>query len=93
MIAIVLAVFAFTTVLGWSFYCEKCLEYLFGVKAIMPFRITWVLVVPVGATLDLGFVGPRLSPSVVWHETQPDPHNPWWREGSHRGSGGSMNAA
>ncbi len=39
MVAVVLAVFAFTTILGWSFYSEKCCEYLFGVKSIMPFRI------------------------------------------------------
>jgi AGCS family alanine or glycine:cation symporter len=44
-----LAIFAFTTLLGWSFYGEKCTEYLFGVKAIRPFRILWVLAIPVGA--------------------------------------------
>ena len=44
-----LAIFAFTTLLGWSFYGEKCTEYLFGVKAITPFRILWVLMIPVGA--------------------------------------------
>lgn len=44
-----LAIFAFTTLLGWSFYGEKCTEYLFGVKAIKPFRILWVLAIPVGA--------------------------------------------
>jgi AGCS family alanine or glycine:cation symporter len=44
-----LAIFAFTTLLGWSFYGEKCTEYLFGVKAIAPFRILWVLMIPVGA--------------------------------------------
>jgi AGCS family alanine or glycine:cation symporter len=44
-----LAIFAFTTLLGWSFYGEKCTEYLFGVRAITPFRILWVLMIPVGA--------------------------------------------
>jgi AGCS family alanine or glycine:cation symporter len=44
-----LAIFAFTTLLGWSFYGEKCIEYLFGVRAITPFRILWVLMIPVGA--------------------------------------------
>ncbi|MDJ0805569.1 MAG: sodium:alanine symporter family protein [Gammaproteobacteria bacterium] len=44
-----LGVFAFTTLLGWSFYSEKCTEYLFGVRAIRPFRILWVLMIPVGA--------------------------------------------
>lgn len=56
MVAIVLAIFAFTTILGWSFYSEKCVTFLLGVKAIMPFRILWCLAVPVGATLQLDFV-------------------------------------
>ena len=56
MVAIVLAIFAFTTILGWSFYSEKCVEFLLGVKAIFPFRLLWCLAVPIGATLDLGFV-------------------------------------
>lgn len=56
MVAVVLAIFAFTTILGWSFYSEKCVEFLFGTKSIMPFRILWCVAVPIGATLDLGFV-------------------------------------
>ncbi len=56
MVAVVLAIFAFTTILGWSFYSEKCVEFLLGPKSIMPFRILWCIAVPIGATLDLGFV-------------------------------------
>jgi AGCS family alanine or glycine:cation symporter len=56
IVAIVLAIFAFTTILGWSFYSEKCVEFLFGTKSIIPFRILWCIAVPIGATLDLGFV-------------------------------------
>ncbi|GAA3537488.1 sodium:alanine symporter family protein [Zobellella aerophila] len=56
IVTIALAVFAFTTILGWSFYGEKCVEYLFGVKAIVPFRIAWVLALPVGATQSLEFI-------------------------------------
>ncbi len=56
MVTLALAVFAFTTMLGWSFYGEKCVEYLFGVKSIIPFRILWVLAVPVGAIGNLGIV-------------------------------------
>jgi AGCS family alanine or glycine:cation symporter len=48
-----LALFAFTTVLGWSVYGEKCVEYLFGVKSIIPFRVLWVLAIPVGAVAEL----------------------------------------
>jgi AGCS family alanine or glycine:cation symporter len=55
-VALALAVFAFTTMLGWSFYGERCVEYLFGVKSIMPFRVAWIIAIPVGATLNLGFV-------------------------------------
>ncbi|MEE8307829.1 MAG: alanine/glycine:cation symporter family protein, partial [Gammaproteobacteria bacterium] len=56
IIAVALAVFAFTTILGWSYYCERSLEYLFGIKIITPFRILWSLAALVGATLKLGFV-------------------------------------
>ncbi|SFR67047.1 alanine or glycine:cation symporter, AGCS family [Marinobacter daqiaonensis] len=56
VVAISLAVFAFTTILGWSFYGERCIEFLFGVKAIVPYRVAWILAIPVGATLNLGFV-------------------------------------
>jgi len=48
-----LVVFAFTTLLGWSFYGEKCVEYLFGIKSIIPFRLLWVIVIPIGAVGDL----------------------------------------
>lgn len=51
-----LALFAFTTMLGWSFYGEKCVEYLFGVKSILPFRVLWVIALPIGATVKLSFV-------------------------------------
>ena len=51
-----LSVFAFTTILGWSIYSEKCVEYLFGVKAIIPFRILWVLAVPIGAMANLSLI-------------------------------------
>ena len=43
-----LMLFALTTILGWSFYGEKCAEFLFGVKAITPFRLVWVAVVVIG---------------------------------------------
>ena len=56
IVTIGLAVFAFTTLLGWSFYGEKCVEYLFGVKAILPFRILWVIAIPIGAGMDLKFI-------------------------------------
>jgi len=51
-----LALFAFTTMLGWSVYGERCAEYLFGVRAIRPFRIAWVVAVPLGAMAQLDFI-------------------------------------
>jgi AGCS family alanine or glycine:cation symporter len=56
LVAISLAIFAFTTIIGWSFYGERCVEFLFGVQAITPYRILWILAIPVGATLSLDFV-------------------------------------
>ncbi len=54
--AIALAVFAFTTLLGWSYYCERSWQYLFGIKIIMPFRVVWSLAPLAGATLKLSFI-------------------------------------
>jgi AGCS family alanine or glycine:cation symporter len=49
VVSLGLAIFAFTTILGWSVYGERCVEYLFGVKSITPFRVIWVLMIPIGA--------------------------------------------
>ncbi len=56
VVSIGLVLFAFTTLLGWSYYGERCAEFLFGVRAIQPFRILWVVAVPIGATISLDFV-------------------------------------
>jgi AGCS family alanine or glycine:cation symporter len=56
LVAIALALFAFTTIIGWSFYGERCIEFLFGVRAITPYRVLWVVAIPLGATLSLDFV-------------------------------------
>ncbi len=49
IVTISLALFAFTTILGWSYYGERCAEYLFSEKIVLPFRIVWVLVIPAAA--------------------------------------------
>lgn len=49
IVTIGLAVFGFTTILGWSYYGERCCEFLFGVKSVMPFRLSWILVTFAGA--------------------------------------------
>lgn len=56
IVAIGLCVFAFTTILGWSIYGEKCVEYLFGIRSIIPFRILWIVAVPLGSTANLSFI-------------------------------------
>ena len=56
VVAFGLSVFAFTTILGWSVYGEKCVEYLFGVKSIVPFRVLWIVAVPLGAMANLSFI-------------------------------------
>ena len=56
IVAIALSIFAFTTIIGWSFYSEKCVQYLFGIKAVKPFRLLWTIAVPLGAVSSLDFV-------------------------------------
>jgi AGCS family alanine or glycine:cation symporter len=56
IVTVALAVFAFTTVLGWSYYGERSIQYIFGAGAIWPYRVVWILAIPVGATFDLGLI-------------------------------------
>ena len=56
VVSFALAVFAFTTILGWAFYGEKCFEFLFGVGSIKIYRVVYILAIFVGAVLPLGFV-------------------------------------
>lgn len=53
IVSLGLSVFAFTTILGWSVYGERCAQYLFGTKVVIPFRILWVAAIPVGTMLSL----------------------------------------
>lgn len=48
-----LLTFVFSTILGWSYYGEKAAEYLWGTKAIKPYRYLWVLFVMVGSVMSL----------------------------------------
>ncbi|WP_192034313.1 sodium:alanine symporter family protein [Halomonas sp. YLGW01] len=56
IVSFALAVFAFTTILGWAFYGEKCIEFLFGVRAIKPYRIVYIVAIMAGAVAPLDFV-------------------------------------
>jgi alanine or glycine:cation symporter, AGCS family len=50
--------FAFSTVLGWAYYGERCMERLVGIRGVVPYRVVFTLVVFVGATTEL---------TVVWN--------------------------
>ncbi|KAF0190573.1 MAG: alanine or glycine:cation symporter AGCS family [Gammaproteobacteria bacterium] len=56
VVALGMVLFAYTTLLGWSYYGERCAEYLFGVRSILPFRILWICAIPVGAVVDMDFI-------------------------------------
>jgi AGCS family alanine or glycine:cation symporter len=60
IIMVSLTFFAFTTILGWNYYSEKCLEYLIGTnkeKIVKIYRVVFVCMV---------FIGPYLTVSAVW---------------------------
>jgi AGCS family alanine or glycine:cation symporter len=48
--------FTGTTILGWGYYSERCLEFLAGTRAIQPFRLVWVAVVVIGAVATGGVI-------------------------------------
>jgi len=51
-----LVLFAFTTMLGWSYYGERCAEFLFGAKVITPYRVLWVVGIYIGTQMQGGIV-------------------------------------
>lgn len=55
-LAIALTIFAYTTILGWAYYGEKCWEYLVGTAVEKPYRVLWTIFVLVGAVTQLDFV-------------------------------------
>ena len=56
IVSVGLILFAYSTILGWEYYGERCLEYLAGTKPIMAYRLIWVVAVVVGAIGGLGFM-------------------------------------
>lgn len=48
-----LILFAFTTLLAWSYYGERCAEFLFGVRVIFAYRLLWIVVIVIGAIGNL----------------------------------------
>ncbi len=53
LLTISLSLFAFTTILGWNYYGERCLVYLVGVKGILPYRVLYVLIIAGSAFMEL----------------------------------------
>jgi AGCS family alanine or glycine:cation symporter len=51
-----LITFAFSTILGWYYYGERCAIYLFGEKVILAYKILWVAGVFIGSLMELNFV-------------------------------------
>jgi len=56
IVSIGVILFAFSTILGWGYYGEKMAEYLFGIRAVLSYRLLWVGVVVIGATRRLDLV-------------------------------------
>lgn len=51
-----LVIFAFTTILGWSYYGERCAEFIFGTKIILPYRLLWIAAVFIGASQKVNLI-------------------------------------
>ncbi len=56
ILSIGLLTFVFSTILGWSYYGERAIEYLFGKRSILPYRFLWVAAVMAGAVVSLPLI-------------------------------------
>ena len=56
IVTVALAVFAFTTILGWSYYGERCWQYLFSENSLLIYRGLWVLAALIFANVKVSFV-------------------------------------
>ena len=56
IVTVALAVFAFTTILGWSYYGERCWQYLFSENSLLVYRALWVLAALTFANVKVAFV-------------------------------------
>ena len=53
ILSVGIVTFAFSTILGWSYYGERCIEYLGGRKATIVYRILFIIGIFVGAVANL----------------------------------------
>ena len=51
-----LILFSFSTIIGWSYYGEKCVEFLFGSGVIIYYRVLWIVIIPVAASIELNLM-------------------------------------
>jgi AGCS family alanine or glycine:cation symporter len=56
IVAIGIIFFAFSTAISWSYYGDRCVDYLFGQKMVTPYRILYCILLPVGAVVQLELV-------------------------------------
>ncbi len=57
IVSVSLALFAYSTLIGWYFYGEKGIEYLFNIPGVITFyRILWIVLIPIGAIMQLKIV-------------------------------------
>ena len=56
IVTIGLIFFAFTTIIGWNYYGERCTVYLFGVKGIIPYKIIYIALIAIGPFLKLEMI-------------------------------------
>lgn len=59
IVTVGLILFAFTTILGWNYYGERCTEYLFGVKAIKYYKLIFISIIALGSI-------PSLKLDLIW---------------------------
>ena len=57
LVSVALALFAFSTLIGWSYYGEKSVQYLFGIRSVVPYRIVFAAMV---------LIGPQLFGDGIW---------------------------
>ncbi|WP_070971307.1 alanine/glycine:cation symporter family protein [Vibrio sonorensis] len=56
LVSVGLIFFAFTTILGWNYYGERCIVFLMGTKAVLPYKIVFLVLVASGAFLKLDMI-------------------------------------
>ncbi|QBI21334.1 sodium:alanine symporter family protein [Egibacter rhizosphaerae] len=56
LVTVAVVLFAFSTLLGWSYFGERCMDFLFGRRAVEPYRVVFVVLIFVGALFEVGVV-------------------------------------